>query len=90
MTYSNRTGYFDFKTSIKGVETDIKILETPTHIFIYVSQAEEQINLFDDELKNILKKRNIKRRKELEVFCNLKSEENLDDVGVYIHTLFVK
>ncbi|KKO74846.1 hypothetical protein AAJ76_4200013363 [Vairimorpha ceranae] len=90
MDNSNRTGYVDFKTNINGTDTDIKILETLTHVFIYVNQAEEQVNLFDDELKKILKKKDIKRKKSLEVFCNLKSRDNLNDISVFLHKLFIK
>lgn len=90
MDHSNRTGYFDFKTNINGVETEIKILETLTHVFIYVNQAEEQVNLFDDELKKLLIKKDIKRKKSLNVFCNLRNKENLNDVGKFVHTLFIK
>jgi hypothetical protein len=90
MDNSSITGYIDFKTDINGVETDIKILETLTHVFIYINQIEDQINLFDEELKKILVKKDIHRRKELQVFCNLKEKEHLNDVSLFIYNIFTK
>lgn len=90
MDNSSRTGYIDFKTDINGVETEIKILETLTHVFIYINQIEDQINLFDEELKKSLLKKDIRRKKELQVFCNLKSKEHLDDVSLFVFHIFTK
>lgn len=75
-----RTAYVDFSTKVSGLDTDIKILETNTHIFIYVSQGEETIHLYDEALRSEVMKKKVRPRKKLVVFCNMKIHESFDDI----------
>ncbi|AHL28906.1 hypothetical protein KMI_06g09800 [Encephalitozoon hellem] len=75
-----RTAYVDFSTKVSGFDTDIKILETNTHIFIYVSQCEETIHLYDEALRKEIVKNKVRPKKKLVVFCNMKVHENFNDI----------
>lgn len=90
MECNNKTGYVEFNTKVCDIDTDIRILETLTHVFIYINQDEEKINLYDEDLKNILYNRNLKKDKKMVVFCNLKSADSLKKVGELIYDIFTK
>ncbi|CCI73907.1 ECU02_0215 [Encephalitozoon cuniculi GB-M1] len=77
---NGRTAYVDFSKKVSGFDTDIKILETNTHIFIYVSQCEETIHLYDEALKKEVTKHKIRPKKKLVVFCNMKIHEGFNDI----------
>lgn len=90
MEVTNRTGYVEFSTKICDVDTDIRILETLTHVFIYINQDEEKVNLYDEDLKKYLTQKNLKRNKKMVVFCNLKNQESLKKVGELVYDVFTK
>lgn len=83
-----RTAYVDFSTKIAGLDTEVRILETCTHIFVYVSQCEETIHLYDEALKEEITKSKIRPRKKLVVFCNMKVDGNFSEIkGIILDIL---
>lgn len=75
-----RTAYIDFSTKILGLDTEIKILETCTYIFVYVNQCEETIHLYDEALREEIARNKVRPKKKLVVFCNMRAHESFDDV----------
>lgn len=83
-----KVGYVDFVEKYSGIETTIRIFETKTHLFVYVSQSNTEIRLYNDFLKEILIKRckNIKT-KNMDVICNLKKYDCIVDIGNQISAI---
>lgn len=75
-----RTAYVDFSARVSGLDTEIRILETYTHIFIYVSQCEETIHLYDEALREEIKRNKVRPKKKLVVFCNMKIHESFSEL----------
>ncbi|EOB14203.1 hypothetical protein NBO_33g0009 [Nosema bombycis CQ1] len=90
MNTNTKTGYVEFTAKVRDIETDIRILETITHVFIYVNQDDEKINLYDEDLRRFLISRKLRNNKKMVVFCNLKSRDNLKAVGEFVYDVFTK
>lgn len=90
MDYAARTGYLKYKTKIDEIDTDFEIFETNTHIFIYIDQVEGEINLYDNEVKKELLKKNLQRKKELNVCSNLKSKESIKNIVQHIFEILTQ
>lgn len=81
----SKAAYLDFVENIMGIETIIRLYETPTHLFVYVSQPCSEIHLYNEFLQKILIRKCTKiRNKKIEVVCNLSNYESIDDVGLLI------
>ena len=82
MSEQNRSAYMDFVRVIDGISTSIRIFETHTHVFVYVNQFPEEMNLFSDMLKGeLMAKCKGMRHKEFGVVCNLANKEALIPVS---------
>lgn len=78
----NKVSYLDFSETFKGIATTIRIFENETHIFIYINQQHNEIHLYNDVFKNIVSKYSRRAsRKKIEVICNLKNSECIDEIG---------
>jgi len=75
-------GYIEYTMPICNVETSIRILETPSDLFIYVNQFPDEIHLYNDALKDIICANcaYIKSKK-IEIICNLAMHESLESVA---------
>lgn len=83
-----KAAYVDFVEDIAGNETIIRLYETPTHLFVYVSQPSREIHLYSEFLQRILIQKCIRiRNKRIEVICNLAKYETIDDIGLLISTI---
>ena len=87
MAANSKTAYVDFKISVGGSETEIKIFETENAVFVYVNQHPQEMHLYSDPLKAILQ-RDCKNmgNKEFSVLCNLSKHECLEDIAKEIVT----
>jgi hypothetical protein len=85
-----RTAYIDFSTKIQGHDTEIRILETTTHIFVYVSQSDQTIHLYDDELRKEIVGARVRTHKKLIVFCNIQEHDTFKDVSRMIIDILKK
>lgn len=81
----NKIAYIDFAEQFDGIETNVRIFETKTHLFIYVNQSHSEIHLYNEFLKNILIKqcRQMKNKK-IEVICNLEKYDCIDKIAQHI------
>lgn len=78
----HKAAYVDFVENIAGSETTIRLYETPTHLFVYVSQPSTEVHLYNDFLQRILIQKCIRvRNKRIEVVCNLEKYETIDHIG---------
>ena len=87
MNCENKTAYVDFVEKFNNVDTKIRIFETKTHIFIYVNQYPKQMHLYNEYLKNNIKK-HIKR-KEIVCKCNLTNYEALNPITKMISEILI-
>lgn len=90
MDYSNRTGYLKYKTKIDNIETDFEIFETNTHVFIFIDQIEGEINLYDNEVKKELLKKNLQRKKEFNICSNLRSKDTVHNIVEHIYEILTQ
>ncbi|KAM0671581.1 hypothetical protein CWI42_020680 [Ordospora colligata] len=84
------TAYIDFSTKVQDIDTDIKILETSTHAFIYINQGEERMHLYDESLKNEISRSKIRPNKKLVVFCSVRTHEAFNDIKKIILDILTK
>ncbi|KAH9412087.1 hypothetical protein HK407_02g03110 [Ordospora pajunii] len=84
------TAYIDFSTKVQDIDTDIKVLEISTHVFIYISQGEERIHLYDEALKNEIARSKIRPNKKLVVFCSVRTHEAFDDIKKTVLDILTK
>lgn len=75
-----RTAYIDFSAKVSGFDTEFRVLETQTHMFVYVSQCEDTIHLYDEALRDEIVHNKIRPRKKLVVFCNMKTHESFEEI----------
>ncbi|TBU03194.1 hypothetical protein CWI37_0338p0010 [Hamiltosporidium tvaerminnensis] len=75
-----KTKYTDFETEIFGVNTHFRVLETSTHLFIYISQNAPETVLYTSIISDFLYSRKIKKDHKHVVFCSLKEPQHLSKV----------
>lgn len=80
-----KVAYVDFVEKFNGIETVVRIFETQTHLFVFVNQSNTEIHLYNEFLKNILMKEcSCIKNKQVEVICNLKRYDCIDEIGRHI------
>lgn len=78
----SKVSYIDFTQKFQGIETSIRIFENKTHIFVYVNQCHNDISLYNEKLKKVLSNSCLRaKRKKLEIICNLKNYECVEEIG---------
>jgi len=84
----SKVAYVDFMETFDGIKTVIRIFETQTHLFVYVNQSNNEIHLYNEFLKGILMKEcHSIKGKQVEVICNLKKYECINEIGKQISTI---
>ncbi|OQS53879.1 hypothetical protein EHP00_701 [Ecytonucleospora hepatopenaei] len=86
MATEPRTAYVDFTEKYNNKDTKIRIFETKTHVFVYVNQYPSQMHLYNEFLRDKIKK--YIKRKEIVCVCNLESYDSLKPIASTITEIF--
>ena len=78
MNSESKTAYVDFNEKYSDIDTKIRIFETKTHLFIYVNQYPKQMHLYNEFLRDNVKR--YVKRKEIVCICNLESYDALQPI----------
>ncbi len=73
-----RSGYIDYCEKYHGVDTTVRMIETDSHLYVYVTQHPMQMRLYNAYLKKAL---NPYVQKKLICICNLETYVSLSEIS---------